>query len=86
MPDDTGLTLRDLVLEVRQDVKEMKEDLGSRVAVLEHDAVKTKAVANALVVDKKARWTAKEKLVGVGFALVTVVMNLLALGPDIFNF
>lgn len=86
IPDDTvGLTLRDLVLEVRTDVKEMKEDLGSRVTVLETEAVETKAVAKALLVKKKEVFSRRQKAGGAVFALITITMNFLALGPDIFT-
>ena len=87
--DHTGLTLRELVLEVRTDVREMKDDLGARVLVLELDAVETKAVAKALIKDKQARqatFTARQKLAASIFALVTFTMNMMALGPDVLNF
>jgi hypothetical protein len=85
MADDNGLTLRDLVLEVRTDVKELKNDLTPRVVVLEKKAIETEAVATALNSEKKERWTTREKLLGIGFALVTMILNVMALGPDVIN-
>lgn len=78
-----GLSLRDLVLEVRTDVKELKNDLTPRVAVLEKKATETEAVAEALLVEKKTRWTVREKVIGVAFATLTVILNVMALGPDV---
>ena len=59
--------------------------LTERVDQLEDEGQQTKAVANALLAEKKSRWTAREKLLGVGFALVTLTLNTLALGPDIIH-
>lgn len=59
--------------------------LTERVDVLEDEGHQTKAVANALLAEKKSRWTAREKAVGFGFAFLTLTLNLLALGPDIIH-
>ena len=84
--DDVGLTLRELVLEVRTDVREMKEDLIPRVQALETDSVATKKVAAALLTQKKDYITKRQKVYGAVFAVTTLFLNALALGPDILHF
>lgn len=84
--NDTGLTLRELVLEVRSDVKDLKDDLVPRVQALETDGVRTKAVAAALLTRKNETFSRKQKAYGLGFAIVTVLMNGIALAPIVSHF
>ena len=81
--DDVGLTIRDLVLEVRADVRDLKEDLHPRVVALESDSIKTKAVASALLSQKKETFTKRQKIGGAVFALITLVFDIFLLsgGP-----
>ncbi len=59
--------------------------LTERVDQLEDDGQQTKAVATALLAEKKSRWTTREKVLAIGFASVTMLLNVLALGPDVIH-
>lgn len=59
--------------------------LVERVDVLEDEGNKTKAIASALIAEKKQRWTLREKVFAIGFASITMLLNVLALGPDLIH-
>lgn len=82
---DVGLTIRELVLEIRADVKDLREDLVPRVQVLETDGIRTKAVATALLKQKKQGISTRVKVAGFIYATFNVIIGIMALGPDIIH-
>jgi tetrahydromethanopterin S-methyltransferase subunit G len=65
----------------REDV----ERIESRVEALEKEAGEVRAVATALLTTGKDRFTRNEKLFGATAVLITTVLNLMALGPDVIH-
>lgn len=59
--------------------------LTERVDVLEDEGHKTKAVATALLADKTSRWSTRHTVFVVVVACITVILNILALGPDLIH-
>lgn len=76
---DVGLTLRELVLEVRADIRAVKEDIVPRVALLEKKAIETEAVAKVLRENKKNTWTRRDIIIGFIFSTVALTVQVLAL-------
>lgn len=59
--------------------------LSERVDTLEEEGNQTKAIASALLAEKTSRWTTREKLFALAFAGTTLILNVLALGPDVIH-
>jgi len=57
----------------------------SRLAQIEDEQIAVRAVAKALKEDKTSRFNRTDKLVIGLFALISTVLNIMALGPDILK-
>lgn len=60
-------------------------EISRRTDVLEDKSRETTLVAEALLNDKRARWTTREKVVAFGFAALTILLNIASLGPDVIR-
>lgn len=56
-----------------------------RIEVLEDKSRETEAIANALLNEKKSRWTRNEKIAGLAYITFQTVIGIAALGPDLIH-
>lgn len=75
--EPNGFTLKEMVTEIRLDLKEVKAD----VADLKEDKVARDAAKG----DLGQRLDMRYKVFGAVFVVITTLLNVAALGPDIIN-
>lgn len=90
-------TAKELFQQIQETLKEIAASLDkkatteevikleARLDLVEDSIRATDLVATALLREKKGRWSKNEKLFGVGFAVLTCALNIMALGPDVIH-
>lgn len=79
------LTAMDVVLRLEKKVDKILDDHEDRLRIVEADISAKDKVAAALLADDNKGITANQRKFAVAFAVVTILMNFLTLGPDLIR-